>query len=165
MADDVDPRLEAEAQIARALQIVIDADDRPEGNPELSCRDYTADELETLFFALGTAMVQLAKLPGGAEARHRFYERAEDVLVQRGRQDILDDLKVEHRRRAEARRSVRQAFGESIDLSPGTSGSAIVRFVELEMADREALRVKIEALAESFKLDTNADLDQLLPPK
>jgi hypothetical protein len=86
--DDIDPRLEAEAQIARALQIVIDASDPAIDDPD-SCRDYTAEELETLFFALSMAMIQLRKVPGGKEARDRFYEKAKDTLLKRGRDDLV----------------------------------------------------------------------------
>jgi len=88
---DVNPRTEADAQIARALQVVVDA-----GNPDdTPRRDYTEEELDTLFFALGMAMVQLRKVPGGKEARDRFYDRAERELGKRGRQDILDKLDAE----------------------------------------------------------------------
>jgi len=86
---EVDPRTEADAQVARALQVVVDAGD------EHDRRDYTPDELDTLFFALGMALVQLRKMPGGKEARDRFYERAEGVLTKRGRRDILEKLDAE----------------------------------------------------------------------
>lgn len=143
MADQVDPRLEADAQIARALQIVVDAneDDLPRG------REYTPDELETLFFALGTAMVQLSKLPGGWEARERFYTNATDVLARRGRQDILDSLKKEHNRKVEAKEIIRRAFGDGIDFSIGTSGFVMLKMVELELDQTSELRAKLTTLA------------------
>lgn len=81
----VDPRTEADAQIVRALLIVCDAGDADGkiGDPN-DRRDYTLDELETLFFALSMALVQLAKVPGGAEAKERFYTGANLELVRRG---------------------------------------------------------------------------------
>lgn len=148
MVDDVDPRLEADAQIARALQIVCEAcgpDDQP-------AREYTPDELETLFFALGMAMIQLAKVPGGKEARDRFYMNAKDQLAERGREDLLDKLKTDHDRKVEAKRLVRKAFGDNIDLSIGTSGHAMMRVIELELGNLDQLRTKITALAESMTL-------------
>lgn len=81
------PRVEADAQIARALQIVVDAcdvNDQP-------ARDYTQEELETLFFTLGTAMVQLAKVPGGKEAKERYYANLKAELAKRGRKDLIED--------------------------------------------------------------------------
>lgn len=143
MSDEVDPRLEADAQIARALQIVVDAnpDDLPRG------REYTADELETLFFALGTAMVQLAKLPGGKEARERFYANATDALAQRGRQDIIDALKNEQDRRDQAKDIIKRTFGNNIDFSPGTSGYSLLRIVENELDQLAGLRTKMLKLA------------------
>lgn len=75
------PRVEADAQIARALQIVVDAcdvNDQPN-------RDYTQDELETLFFALSMAIVQLAKVPGGKEAHDRTMTKAKDELARRAK--------------------------------------------------------------------------------
>lgn len=79
MADEFDPRLEADALIARALQIVVDAnpDDLPRG------RDYTLEELDTLFFSLGMAMVQLAKLPNGQEAKAQHIENIKAELKRR----------------------------------------------------------------------------------
>lgn len=79
MADQFDPRVEADAQISRALQIVCDACDAND-QPR---RDYTQEELETLFFSLGTAMVQLAKVPGGAEAKERYYTNLKNELAKR----------------------------------------------------------------------------------
>lgn len=96
---EVNPRTEADAQIARALQVVVDA-----GNPDdTPRRDYTEDELDVLFFALGMALVQLRKVPGGKEARDRFYDRAERELGRRGRQDILDILDILDKLDAEAK--------------------------------------------------------------
>jgi hypothetical protein len=96
MTDDkpFDPRAEADAQIARALQIVNDASESEDidGNVETARRDYNPAELETLFFALGCAMVQLKKLPGGKEARDRFYDNATESLRIRGRRDLLDEV-------------------------------------------------------------------------
>lgn len=148
MSDDVDPRIEADAQIARALQIVIDACDKEE-RPN---RDYTPDELETLFFALGTAMIQLAKVPGGKEARERYYHNAQDILLKRGRQDILDNLANEEKRHVEAKKLVKQAFGDNVDLSPGTSGYAMMKVFELELGNLAELREKITTLADSMTL-------------
>lgn len=145
--DTFDPRIEAEAQIARALQIVVDGYD---GGDEETRRDYTPDEMETLFFALGTAMVQLAKIPGGKEARERYYANCVDQLAKRGRQDILDDLEVERERRAEAKRLVVQAFGDDVDFSPGTSGAGLLKFFELELGNQAELKKKLEALAEGM---------------
>lgn len=146
--DDVDPRLEAEAQIARALQIVIDASDPAPDDPD-SCRDYTPEELETLFFALGTAMVQLKKVPGGRDARDRFYEKAKGTLIKRGRHDLVQASEQEPKE--EAAKIVRRAFGDSIDLSPGTAGHAMVRMVELELEDLDELRRKVMTLATSMR--------------
>ena len=143
----VDPRTEAEAQIARALQIVVDAQDGDPDSEEEVARDYTPDEMETLFFALGTAMVQLAKMPGGKEARERYYDNCVDQLAKRGRQDILDTIKAEQDRRAEAKKMVMDTFGDSVDFGPGTAGNAFAKVIELELADREALREKLVALA------------------
>lgn len=147
MVDEVDPRTEAEAQIARALQIVIDASEPIYGQNKEETRDYTADELETLFFALGTAMVQLAKLSGGKEARERFYTNATDVLLKRGRKDILDDLKKEHDRKVEAKAIIKRTFGDNVDFSIGTSGHAMLRMVELDLDQTAELREKLTALA------------------
>lgn len=83
------PRTEADAQIARALQIVCDAGDEDE-TPR---RDYTPKELETLFFSLSMAMIQLAKLPGGKEAKRHFYESASLELLRRGRPYDNADVK------------------------------------------------------------------------
>lgn len=76
---DFDPRLEADAQIARALRIVVEACN----GQEVPVRDYTPQELEDLFFALSMAMVQLAKVPGGHEAKERFYANAKTELLKR----------------------------------------------------------------------------------
>ena len=158
---DVDPRSEAEAQIARALQIVCDAnctlgcliEDPGNGHrPDCGSRDYTPDELETLFFTLGMAMVQLAKVPGGKEARDRFYTNAKDQLMVRGRQDLLTDLKDEQDRKSKAKNIVKKALGDDIDFSIGTSGHAMMRMVELEMEKLDQLRVKITALADSMTI-------------
>jgi hypothetical protein len=141
--NEVDPRAEAEAQIARALQIVVDATDEETG----PFRDYTPDELETLFFALGTAMISLAKIPGGKDARERYYANCVDQLIKRGRQDMLDSLEVEKERRAEAKRLVKKAFGDHVDFSPGTSGAAMAKVFELELGNQDELRKKLEAVA------------------
>jgi hypothetical protein len=69
-----DPRSEADAHIASALQIVIDAGDGDDDAETETRRDYTSDELDTLFFALEWALIQLKKLPGGAEA-HDWFRR------------------------------------------------------------------------------------------
>ncbi len=161
MTTEVDPRTEAEAQIARALQIVCDADctldclQKDPGNghrPDCKQREYTPDELETLFFALGTAMTQLAKMPGGKEARERFYHNAQDQLLKRGRQDILDDLAKHKDNMKLAKEHVRKAFGDDVDFAPGTSGYAMAKVVELELNNLDELRQKITALADSMTL-------------
>lgn len=161
MADEVNPRIEADAQIARALQIVCDADctleclEKDPGNghrPDCQRRDYTPDELETLFFALGTAMTQLAKLPGGKEARERFYHNCMDQLLKRGRQDIIDDLAKHKDSMEEAKTHVRKAFGDNVDFAPGTSGYAMAKVIELELNNLAELREKITALADSMTL-------------
>lgn len=145
---DVDPRIEADAQIARALQIVCDASDEN----DFPKREYTPDELETLFFTLGMAMTQLAKLPGGKEARERFYHNCKDQLLDRGRQDMLDDLAKHKDNMKVAKDHVRKAFGDDVDFAPGTSGFAMAKVVELELNNLDALRQKIAALAESMTL-------------
>lgn len=146
MADEVNPRIEADAQIARALQIVVDACDKD----EKPARDYTPDELETLFFALGTAMIQLVKLPGGKEARERFYHNAEDILAKRGRTDILANLAEDAKRHELAKEMVKRALGDNVDLSPGTGGYAAMKLCESELHDMNELRKKIDALALSM---------------
>lgn len=90
---DVDPRTEADAQVARALQVVCDADGDDE--EDKLRRDYTPEELDTLFFALSMAIVQLKKLPGGREAHDRAYRNAKNELSRRGRHDILARLDAE----------------------------------------------------------------------
>lgn len=91
--EDVDPRTEADAQISHAFNIVVEASD-VEDDPDRvgGMRAYTPDELESLFFSLGMAMVQLKKLPGGREARDRFYAKALGTLKVRGRPDILEKI-------------------------------------------------------------------------
>lgn len=88
----VDPRIEADAQIHMALTIVCAAD-CSEGCDETPChhgtRYYTPAELEDLFFSLSMAMVQLTKVPGGAEAKDRFYNGAKMELIRRGRRDLV----------------------------------------------------------------------------
>lgn len=92
--DDVDPRAEADGQIVRAFQTVVNASDDDPDHAR-AARDYTPEELDTLFFSLSMALIQLRKVPGGTAARDRFYERAEGDLLRRGRQDILDKLDAE----------------------------------------------------------------------
>lgn len=96
---EVNPRTEADAQIARSLQIVVDAGpedpDKVWGGVARPIRDYTLDELETLFFALGMAVVQLKKLPGGQEAYDRGVHNMRSELRRRGRSDLLDKLDAE----------------------------------------------------------------------
>lgn len=147
---DVDPRIEADAQIARALQIVVEACDKDD-HPN---RDYTPDELETLFFALGTAMIQLTKIPGGKEARERYYHNAQDILLKRGRQDLIDGLAKDkdNMKLAKAIVIARHSFGDDVDFAPGTSGYAMMRVVELELNNLDELRQKITALADSMTL-------------
>jgi hypothetical protein len=148
MTDEVNPRIEADAQIARALQIVVEAcdvNDQP-------ARDYTPDELETLFFALGTAMTQLVKIPGGKEARERYYHNCKDQLQKRGRDDLLASLEDDHARHKQAKKLVKEAFGDNVDLSPGTSGYAMMKVFELELGNLSELRTKITALADSMTL-------------
>jgi len=160
---DFNPRSEADAQIARALQIVVDASRTVyEGQDDFPSRDYTPDELETLFFALGMAMTQLAKVPGGKEARERFYHNCKDQLQKRGREDIIDSLTSEKERHEQAKWMVKRAFGEDVDFAPGTQGYAMVKVIELELMGQEQLRAKIATLAESMPLDTSNDLDKLL---
>lgn len=144
-ADVVDPRTEAEAQIARALQIVVDAAPAREDEAQ---RDYTPDELETLFFVLGMAMVQLAKVPGGKEARVRFYARATDLLAARNRHDLLDTLEADRAKHADARSRIREAFGDDVSFEPGTAGFAMQRIFEVVEEDREQLREKLSKLAQ-----------------
>lgn len=157
--DEFDPRTEADAQTARALEIVVSADCSLEclrqdpGNghhPDCKRRDYTADELETLFFALSMAMVQLVKLPGGKEARDRFYHRAVDILDQRGRTDMLDELREESARRKKAKQIVKNALGDDVDFTPGTVGYAMLKLVENGLGDESKLRTELDALAASL---------------
>jgi hypothetical protein len=140
----LNPRTEADAQICRALQVVVDADETtPEpGETARLRRDYTLEELETLFFSLGMATVQLAKLPGGKEARDNFYRRAETVLLQRGRRDITDTLL-----NKEAVAIVKQAFGDDVDLRTETIGRQLTKLVEMELGDLASLREKLFALS------------------
>jgi len=79
--EDFDPRTEADAQIARALQIVCDADGADDGRGR---RNYTDEELDTMFFALTAALVQLKKVPGGLVAHDRYYEKCRAELRRRG---------------------------------------------------------------------------------
>ena len=97
MSRPVDPRTEADAQVARALQVVVDADEAEaeRGGAARARRDYTPDELETLFFTLGMAIVQLKKLPGGQEAHDRGIRRMREELGKRGRHDLLARLDAE----------------------------------------------------------------------
>jgi hypothetical protein len=81
---EVDPFTEATGQVANALKILLDADE-----PR---RALTADEMRDLFFSLTTALVQLKKLPGGAEAHARVYEECRAELRRRGRADIIREV-------------------------------------------------------------------------
>jgi hypothetical protein len=82
---DVDPRAEADGQIARAREVAMGACDA-DGS---ATRDYTPEELDVLFFSLMRAMTMLSKLPGGREARERMYLDLKAELVRRGRSDLL----------------------------------------------------------------------------
>lgn len=139
---DVDPRTEADAHISRALQIVVDASGSDDHVNPCVRRDYTPDELEDLFFALGTAMIKLRKLPGGKEARDRFYARVALTVRERRPDAELN---------AEAIQIVKRAFGDNVDLNEGTMGRKLVEVVTLELKDVEALQGKFLALAATIR--------------
>jgi hypothetical protein len=92
VADKVDPRTEADAQIARALEIVVNASSTIYGKnvEQHVTREYTIEELEELFFVLGSAMVQLMKVPNGKEAKERHYANIKAELARRGRKDLIE---------------------------------------------------------------------------
>ncbi len=149
---DVDPRSEADAQIARALQIVVDAsaihadNDAPNGRPRMERRDYEPAELDTLFFALSMAVVQLKKVPGGRKAGDRGLRTLREELARRGAKvDAAFDLE------PEAVKIVRRAFGDGVDLGKGTTGRALVGLVTLELQNTEALREQLLALAATIR--------------
>lgn len=77
-------REEADARIVRAAAVVCETNN-DEWQPT---RDYTEDELDELFAQLTSALVQLGKLPGGATARARNYDRIREELERRGRADL-----------------------------------------------------------------------------
>ena len=71
MTDQPDREI-GEGFIARALQIVVDAN----GADDEPARDYTDDELEELIYCLTMGAVKLKKLSGGEAAAERVYARA-----------------------------------------------------------------------------------------
>lgn len=155
MADDekaVDPRTEADAQVARAFRIVIDAgtdhesNDAPLSKPRSEPRGYTPDELDTLFFALTMAGVQLLKVPGGREAHDRANERARAELHRRN----LPQRRHHH----EAVEMVKRAFGRDVDLSEGTTGATLVMMVEAEMKASEKMLEELIAQHKQAKGQT-----------
>lgn len=72
----MEEREHGEGLIARALQLVVNAEDAD--------RDYTDDELEEVMFCLTMAAVKFKKIPGGKAAAERVYARAEGELARRG---------------------------------------------------------------------------------
>jgi hypothetical protein len=46
----------------------------------------------------------------------------------------------------EAVRIVKQTFGDTVDLSPGTSGSVMVKIIIMQMEELAALRAQLEAM-------------------
>jgi len=78
VADQPDREI-GEGLIARALQIVVDAN----GADDEPARDYTADELEELIYCLTMGAVKLKKLPGGEAAAERVYARAKAEQARR----------------------------------------------------------------------------------
>ena len=146
-AFEVDPRTEADAQIARALQIVVDAGDEDDHGSTVIRRDYTPDELDTLFFALTMASVQLLKTPGGREAHDRANERARAELHRRN----LPQRRHHH----EAVEMVKRTFGRDVDLSEGTTGATLVAMVEAEMRSSE--KMLEDLIAQHTPKTTRAD--------
>lgn len=142
-----DPRTEVDAHIAGALQIVIDADDGAGDAETETRRDYTSGELDTLFFALGCALVQLRKLPGGAEAHDRFYNRLRHEQVKHVKRAAPSKAELED----EAVKIVQRTFGASVDLSAGTMGAALVSMVVTDLENQGELRDKLIALAATIR--------------
>lgn len=152
MSDDaarVDPRTEADAQVARAFGVVVDADeqDAERGGAARPRRDYTPDDLDALFFSLSMALVQLAKLPGGREARDRSYDAARGELIRRGKRRMADEVEFSR----EALDLVRRAFGDDVDLGPGTSARSLAKLVEAELAHLDTVRVDLLKLATAIR--------------
>lgn len=87
----INPRAEADARIVHAANMVCNT-----CNEDWSAkRDYTPEELQDLYGVLSMALVQLAKLPGGKEAREHTYARTRKELERRGRHDILSRFDAE----------------------------------------------------------------------
>ena len=152
--EEVDPRQEHDAQVARALRIVCQADEREEE----ADRDYTQDELGELFFALTTALVQLKKVKGGKEAYDRYYAGVKAELRKRGREDFIKESRFDK----EAVDIVKRTFGDDVDLSKGTTGYHLTKMVEGELGKLDELRQQLIMLANTMRVDTNHDLDKLL---
>lgn len=125
---EIDPRTEADARIAQALQTVVDADSDEELRK--ARRDYTQFELEELFYCLAQAARLLRKLPDGEKAYDAALQTLESELARRGRAVDLGAARF----RREAVKLVRRTYGRNVDLSVGTTGAALVDMVEAEMA-------------------------------
>jgi len=61
--------------VASAFRIVYEAD--------RDAREFTAEELDDLYYCLSMGCVKLKKLPGGAEAAERVYAGAQAELTRR----------------------------------------------------------------------------------
>lgn len=156
MSDDdaarVDPRTEADAQVAHAFEIVVrrgPEDPSACTDPDLAHgpSDYTPGDLDKLFFSLSMALIQLAKLPGGREARDRSYAATRGELVRRGKHRMADEAEFSR----EALDLVRRAFGDDVDLGPGTSARRLAKLVEAELAHLDAVRGDLLKLATAIR--------------
>lgn len=143
MTPETNPRAEADGHLARAFQIVCDASDEDADSVTCTTRDYTPDELDKLFFSLTMASVQLAKVPGGAEAKDRCRARLKAELARRGEHRLSAEAELDR----DAVELVKRAFGDDVDFGKGTSGYHLAKVVEAEQGVMRELRVKLVALA------------------
>lgn len=134
--DALDPRTKADAQILRAGRLVVQVSDEGADDSDKPARDYTPDELDTLFFCLLLAQVQLLEVPGGREAIQRVRHNAESELQRRSR-PAWD----------EAARVMRRTYGDDVDLAPGTTGFHLAKAIELGLDRDERMRDGIVKLA------------------
>jgi hypothetical protein len=140
----VDPRNEMDAQIARAFEIMIEAQGYSPPNPNPTHPiDYKPEALDELIFNLSMALVQLVKVPGGYAAK----ERSTTTIIAEMRKRNMSDIPEKVALREDAKAIVKQAFGDDIDLTPGTLGSVLVRLVQLDIDNKDGLRAKLAALA------------------
>jgi len=84
-----DPHDELCAQVASALKTVFETYPPDDTSQH---RDLTPAELDAVCFALSTALIMLQKLPGGRDAHKRAIERAKAELIERGRNDLVEQI-------------------------------------------------------------------------